>query len=99
MVVSGTELLRGGADRVQRRQVEFLQRHVRVGTALVDEGGGVFALVQVAHRYHDVCALGGQRGRCFVAESSVRPGDDGDTTGLVGNVGGCPLSHGKLPKL
>ena len=34
VVVSGAELLRGGADRVQRRQVEFLQRHVRVGTAL-----------------------------------------------------------------
>src|SRR5271169_2968068 len=97
--MSDAELLCRGADRVQRRQVEFLQRYVRVRTALVDEGGGVFALVQVAHRYHDVCALGSQRGRRFVAESSVRPGDDGDTTGLVGDVGGCPLSHGKLPKL
>jgi hypothetical protein len=98
-VVVGPKLFCGNANGLQRRQVEFLQGHVDVGTALADQRDGVLALVEVAHRQHDVCALGGECGRGLVAEPGVGAGDDGDATVLVGNVRSCPLGHEIAPKL
>jgi hypothetical protein len=74
-------------------------RYVRVGGALPDQQFGVLALVEIAHRQHDVCTLFGQRGRGLEPEAGVGSGDDRDATGLVGNVRSCPLGHELLPKL
>ncbi|GFG71966.1 hypothetical protein MSEN_36860 [Mycolicibacter senuensis] len=61
--------------------------------ALTDAGLGVLALVEVAHRQHHQGAPRRKRSGGFEAEAGVGSGDDGDTAGLVRDVGGCPLGH------
>ena len=92
-VVLGAQFIGGGADRLQRGQVEFLQRDAGAGAGRGDAVGGVLALVEVADGEHDVRALGGERRGGLVAEAGVGAGDDGRAAGLVGNVGGCPFGH------
>ena len=93
-VVVGAQLLGGLAGGLQRCQVEFLQRDVGIRGAPLNQQCGILAFVEVAHREDDVRALFGQRGCGLEAEAGVGAGDDGDATGLVRNVGGCPLGHG-----
>jgi hypothetical protein len=47
------------ADAVQRREVEFLQCDHGVGILRGDAVFRFVALVEIAHRQHDLCALVG----------------------------------------
>jgi hypothetical protein len=58
-----------------------------------DEFGSGLAFIEISHGKHDMRALGCERGRSLVAQAGVGARDDGGPTGLIGNVGGCPLGH------
>ena len=95
-VVPGLQFVGGGADRLQRRQVELLQRHAGARVGPGDQVGRGLALLDVAYGEHDVRALRGERRRGLIAKAGVGAGDDRGAVGLVGNVGGCPLGHANL---
>ena len=92
--VGSLEFLGRRADVVERRQIQRLQRDVRIRGRRGDSGDGVLALVEVAHREDDVRALACQPHRGVVADAGVGPRDDGNAAGLVWNVVGRPLGGG-----
>jgi hypothetical protein len=93
VVVPRTQVVGGVVDRLQRGQIEFLQRNAGTGDSLSDERGGVFALVEVSHSEHDMCALRSEGCGGLIPQTRVGFGDDIGAAGLVGDVVRGPLGH------
>ena len=67
----------GGADGIQRGQVEGLDRDVRAGGGAGDAGGGALALVGVPHGQHHRRAARGEDPGGLEPQAGVRAGDHG----------------------
>ncbi len=98
-VVVGAQLLRGGADDSSEVRSSSCSATSAPGAAGGDAGGGVLALVEVAHGEHHVGAVRGEGLGGLEAQAGVGAGDDGDAPGLVGNVGGWSTWPWKAPRL
>src|SRR5260370_25547919 len=68
---------RGGADGIQRGQVEGLDRDVRAGGGAGDAGGGALALLGVPHGQHHRRAARGEDLGGLEPQAGVRAGDHG----------------------
>ena len=75
--------------------VQLLEADDGVGILRPDPIRGLVALVEVAHREHDVGALVSKYRRGVEAEAGVGARHDGEPAGLIGHVGRGPLAaHG-----
>ena len=96
--------MRGWVARSSSAAVRTLSSDVRSSSCTVtsalglvrrDAVGCLLALVEVAHRQHDVRTLVGEHGGGLEAEAGVGAGHDRHPAGLVGHVGRGPLpAHG-----
>ena len=82
--------VRGGLDRRLTAEVERDQLDRRRRVVLQDPRLRRRRLVLVAHRHDDVSALAGECLGGLEAEPPIGAGDDGDASGLIGDVGDGP---------
>src|SRR5712692_7455425 len=75
--VLGPQLACGGADGIQRGQVEGLDHDVRAGGGAGDAGGGALALLGVPHCQHHRRAARGEDPGGLEPEAGIRAGDHG----------------------
>ena len=75
--VPGPQFACGGADGIQRGQVEGLDHDVRAGGGAGDAGGGALALLGVPHGQHHRRAARGEDPGGLEPQAGVRAGDHG----------------------
>jgi len=75
--VPGPQLVCGGADGIQRGQVEGLDHDVRARGGAGDAGGGALALLDVPHCQHHRRTARGEDLGGLEPEAGVRAGDHG----------------------
>ena len=84
--VPGPQLVCGGADGIQRGQVDGLDHDVRARGGAGDAGGGALALLDVPHCQHHRRTARGEDLGGLEPEAGVRAGDHGYPSLLAGRV-------------